>query len=149
MIVDLLENSALYARIDDRLAMGLRYLQTTDFSNLEPGKYPIKENEVFALVSEYNSKKFEDARWEAHRKYADIQYLVHGEEQMGYAPVREFEATQPYNPDNDIVFLAGKGDYIAVRPGMFVIFFPQDAHQPGVAITESMPVRKVVVKVLV
>ncbi len=148
MIVDLIENSALYAHIDDRLAIGLKYLQTTDFSNLEPGKYLIKDHEVFAMVSDYNSKLAEDARWEAHRKYADIQYLVHGEEQMGYAPVREFEASQPYNPDNDIVFLVGRGDYISVRPGMFVIFFPQDAHQPGVAITESMPVRKVVVKVL-
>lgn len=149
MIVDLIENSALYARIDDRLAMGLKYLQTTDFSNLEPGKYPIKENEVFALVSDYNSKKIEDTRWEAHQKYADIQFLAYGEEQMGYAPVREFKVIQPYDPEHDIVFLAGRGDYISVRPGMFVIFFPQDAHQPGVAITESMPVRKIVVKVLV
>jgi len=148
MIVDLIENSAHYARIDNRLAIGLKYLQTTDLSNLEPGKYPIKENEVFALVSEYNSKQVEDARWEAHQKYADIQYLVHGEEQMGYAPVRDFEVIQPYHPDNDIVFMEGSGDYISVRPGMFVIFFPQDAHQPGVAINGSMPVRKVVVKVL-
>ena len=148
MITDLLKNADVYAPIDNRLAIGLNYLQTTDFSSVEPGKYPIEGDEVFALVSEYNSKKPEDAKWEAHQKYADIQYLVSGEEKMGYAPVADFKPTQPYNPDNDIVFLKGTGDHITVRPGRFVIFFPQDAHQPGVALNGSIPVKKVVVKVL-
>jgi len=147
MIIDLLEHADLYAPIN-RLAIGLKYLQTTDFSSLEPGKYLVDDNEVFVLVSEYHSKKTVDAKWEAHQKYADIQYLVSGEEKMGYAPVKDFEVIQPYDPDNDIVFLKGTGDYIRVKPGLFVLFFPQDAHQPGVAINVSVPVKKVVVKVL-
>ena len=148
MIADLLENADLYAHIDDRLAVGLKYLQTTDFSSLAPGKYLIEDSEVFASVSEYNSKKPEDAKWEAHQKYADIQYIISGEEKMGYAPVKDFEVTQAYNAEKDIVFLKGTGDYITAKPGMFVVFFPQDAHQPCVAIAESVAVKKVVLKVL-
>lgn len=148
MIADSLENADLYARIDDRLAVGFRYLQTTDFSSLAPGKYLIEDSEVFATVSEYNSKKPEDARWEAHRKYADIQYVISGEEKMGYAPLHTMDVTEAYNSEKDIVFLKGTGDYITVKPGMFVVFFPQDAHQPSVAVKESAAVKKVVVKVL-
>jgi len=148
MIADLLQNADLYARLDDRLAVGLKYLQMTDFSKFAPGKYLIEDNEVFASVSEYNSKKPEDAKWEAHQKYADIQYIVSGEEKMGYAPLNTMEVTEAYNPDKDIVFLKGQGDYVTAKPGMFVIFFPHDAHQPSVMIKESSPVKKVVVKVL-
>jgi len=148
MIADLLENADLYAGMDDRLAVGLRYLQMTDFAKLSPGKYVIEEKEVFASVSEYNSKKPEDAKWEAHQKYADIQYIVSGEEKMGYAPLNTMEVTEAYNPDKDILFLKGKGDYITAKPGTFVIFFPHDAHQPSVAVNESAFVKKVVVKVL-
>ena len=148
MITDVLENADLYAHISDRLAVGLRYLQMTDFSELAPGKYLIEDNEVFALVSEYNSKKPEDAKWEAHQKYADIQYIISGEEKMGFAPRVGFEVTEAYNPDKDIVFLKGTGDYVTAKTGTFVIFFPQDAHQPSVAVKDSTPVKKVVVKVL-
>jgi YhcH/YjgK/YiaL family protein len=148
MIADLLENANLYAHLGVRFAVALRYLQTTDLSKLEPGKYLIEDNEVFASVSEYNSKKPEDAKWEAHEKYADIQYVITGEEKMGFGALKNFEVTEAYNPEKDIMFLEGTGDYVTVKPGMFVVFFPQDAHQPGVAVNGSALVKKVVVKVL-
>lgn len=148
MIADLLKNADIYAGMNDRLAIGLRYLQMTDFSKLAPGKYEIEGKELFASVSEYNSKKPEDAKWEAHQKYADIQYIVSGEEKMGFAPLSTMEVNEIYNEDKDIVFLKGKGDYVTAKPGTFVVFFPHDAHQPSVAVNESMKVKKVVVKVL-
>jgi YhcH/YjgK/YiaL family protein len=149
MIADLLENTDVYLSLDDRLAVGLRYLQTTDLASLPVGKYEIEGKDVFAMVSEYNSKKPADAKWEAHKNYADIQFIVSGVEKMGYAPLDTMEVTESYNPDKDITFLKGSGDYITVKPGMFIVFFPQDAHQPCVAANGSVPVKKVVVKVLV
>jgi YhcH/YjgK/YiaL family protein len=149
MIADLLENTDVYLSLDDRLAVGLRYLQTTDLSSLPVGKYEIEGKDVFAMVSEYNSKNPADAKWEAHKNYADIQFIVSGVEKMGYAPLDTMKVTESYNPEKDITFLSGSGDYITVKPGMFVVFFPQDAHQPCVAANGSVPVKKVVVKVLV
>lgn len=148
MIADLLEKSDMYAQMDDRLAMAFRYLQTTDFSKLENGKYEIEGKEVYAVVSEYNSKNPEDAKWEAHQKYADVQYVVSGIEKMGFGPLTSFEVKDVYNAEKDVVFLKGSGDYVTVKPGMFAVFFPHDAHQPGVAVDENVPVKKVVVKVL-
>lgn len=148
MIADLLEKSDLYASIDDRLAVAFRYLQTTDLASLENGKYEIEGKEVYAVVSEYNTKDVAEAKWEAHRNYADVQFIIKGEEKMGFAPLSALEVKEDYNPDKDIVILKGTGDYVTVKPGMFAVFFPQDGHQPCVAVKGSAPVKKVVVKVL-
>jgi YhcH/YjgK/YiaL family protein len=148
MIVDSLQNTDLYAHIDDRLAVAFKFLQTNNLSKLENGKHIIQENEVFAMVSEYTSKNLEDAKWEAHEKYADIQVVISGEEKMGYAPLKKMEVKEAYNPEKDIVILKGEGDYVTARPGTFVVFFPQDAHQPCVAIQGNVPVKKVVIKVM-
>jgi YhcH/YjgK/YiaL family protein len=148
MIVDLLKNADLYGGINSRLSIALKYLQTTDLEKLQIGKHEIMGSEIFAVVSEYNSKSFGEAKWEAHQKYADIQVLISGEEKMGYAHLQTMKITESYNSEKDIVFLDGHGDYINAKPGAFVIFFPHDAHQPGVAVNGSIPVKKVVVKVL-
>ncbi len=55
-----------------------------------------------------------------------------------------------YNPEKDIEFLTGEGDYVTLNKGSYAIFFPQDAHMPKIA-PEDVPgkVIKVVVKVKV
>ena len=49
----------------------------------------------------------------------------------------------------DFRLLAGEGDRVTAAAGTFVVFFPHDAHMPGLALGEPAPVRKVVVKVAV
>ena len=54
---------------------------------------------------------------------------------------------EEFYADKDISFYHGLAEsYIPVKPGMFAIFFPQDAHAPGVS---PDGVKKVIVKVLV
>jgi YhcH/YjgK/YiaL family protein len=148
MITDTLEHAGLYAKISDRFAVALKYIQSNDLTKLEVGKFDIEGKEVYAMVSEYNSKSPEDAKWEAHKKYADIQLLISGEEKMGFAPITKMAVKEDYNPEKDVVFLSGTGDYVTAFPGNFVIFFPHDAHQPNVALHGSAPVKKLVIKVL-
>jgi YhcH/YjgK/YiaL family protein len=148
MIADQLKNANLYAHLGTRFAVALKYLQNNDWTKFEVGRHEIEDGEVFALVSEYPSKKVEDTKWEAHKKFADIQFIISGEEKMGYAPIDTMSAKEAYNPEKDIIFLNGSGDYITAKPGTFIIFFPHDAHQPGVAANGSVPVKKLVIKVL-
>jgi YhcH/YjgK/YiaL family protein len=148
MIVDQLENANTYVHISNRLAVALRYLQTNDMSTFAAGTYEIKDREIYAIVSEYTSKNIENAKWESHKKYADIQYVLNGIEKMGHAALKNMEVIENYNPDKDITILKGTGDYVTVHSGTFAIFFPQDAHQPGVAVDGNIPIKKVVVKVL-
>ena len=103
----------------------------------------------FALVSEYNSKKPEDCRLEAHQIYADIQYIVSGKEAIGFVTLKNQEVAVAYNPEKDIIFFSGETTPLILEAGMFAVFFPQDVHRPCMQIDGPEIVKKVVVKVKV
>jgi len=149
MITDKLEFYNIYSRISDRLASAMVYLLTTDLKSLEKGNYVVEEDEIFAIVSEYTTRPVEELKWESHFKFLDIQVIIEGEEKMGFAPLENMQIIEPYNEEKDIQFLAGTGDYLTAKPGCFTMFFPHDAHQPGIAIGEGTKVKKVVLKVKV
>lgn len=147
MIIDQLANSRLYAAINIRLAVALSYIHNYDLARLNIGSHTIVEDDIFAVVSEYETKEADDTKWEAHQKYADIQILISGEEKIGVATPKGMQVNTPYNPEKDIEFYDGKGDYVILRPGNFAVLFPSDAHLPGVAVDKKMKVKKVVIKV--
>jgi YhcH/YjgK/YiaL family protein len=147
MILDQLENAAAYYTFHPRLERGLRYLQTMDLEHLAPGRYDIASDQVFALVQEYDTKPLAEGFWEAHEKYIDIQYVVAGRENMGYAPLGSLQESER-NGDLDLIKLEGQGQFVVLNQGSFVVMAPPDAHMPGMAIDGPQLVKKVVVKVL-
>lgn len=149
MIIDNLKNAKLYYNLGERIEKAFKYLQENDFSKLEPGNYMVDGNNVFALVLEYESNAMDTGKWESHRKYIDIQYLVEGIESIGYAFNEDMKVIQEYNEEKDFLFLEGKGSFFTLKSGMFAIFAPDDTHMGGIAIDKSQPIKKVVVKVLV
>lgn len=148
MIIDSAANAGLYEGMSERIAAALRWLADNDCTALAPGEYPIDGRNVYAIVSRYETKPIEEAKWEAHRRYVDVQYVVEGTERMGCADVTTMDATADYDEAGDVVWLKGEGDFFVVRPGRFVLFTPADAHMPGLAVGTPAPVKKVVVKVL-
>jgi len=147
MILDKLENAGFYLNISNELKKGFEYLINTDLQALESGFHEIEGKNIFALVSYFETKRPEDCRLEAHRDYADIQYIVSGREAIGFATLKNQEITTPYTPERDIVFFNGETTPLILETGMFVVFFPQDVHQPGMQVDGSEKVKKVVVKV--
>lgn len=97
-------------------------------------------------VAQTKAKAKEEAKLETHRDFIDIQIPLSDVEVMGYTPASACQpADAPYNEEKDITFFQGLAEsYIAVKPGMFAIFFPQDGHAPGVT---PVGVKKVIVKV--
>ena len=147
MIYDTLSCAAQYAGLSPAFAKAFEFLKKTDFSTLNPGRYEIDGDRAFALVSAYSPKPCAEAKWEAHRQYADIQVLIEGAEKQGFAPLAQGKDSEGYLPDRDIEFLrVDDGNYITLKPGMFAVYFPQDLHQPGVK-ANDLPVKKIVVKV--
>ena len=147
MILDKLENAAIYAGISANLRKGFEFLKNTDFSSLKVGRYEIDGKEVFALVSEYESKAPQDCKPEAHRMYIDIQYIVSGREAIGFATLNNQKIINEYNPGKDIEFFSGKTTPLTLESGMFAVFFPQDIHRPCMRIEGPENVKKVVIKV--
>jgi YhcH/YjgK/YiaL family protein len=148
MIADLLTNAHLYTALGARIARGLEFLSTADLRALTPGKHELEGKKLFVLVSDYVSKPESECRWEAHRHYLDLQYMVSGVERMGVAPTAHMKETE-YQADRDIEWLEGAGDFLTFGPGQFMILWPGDAHMPGVAVNAPAAARKVVVKIAI
>jgi len=147
MILDKLENSAWYEGISDNLKKGFDFLNNNNLSALEVGKYEIDGKDVFAMISDYDSKKPEDCLPEAHQIYTDIQYLVSGREAIGIATLENQTIVSAYDQDKDIAFFSCETSPMILESGMFTVFFPQDIHRPCMQIDGPEKVKKVVVKV--
>jgi YhcH/YjgK/YiaL family protein len=149
MILDKIENAYLYSAISPLLAEGLKFLSENDFNTIEPGKFFLKNQLLYAMINDYDTKPIEQCKLEAHRKYIDIQFMVSGEESFGFTSLDDQVPTEDYNPEKDVVFFKEEVSLFILRKGHFAIFFPDDLHQPCIMIDEALPVRKVVVKVAV
>lgn len=95
----------------------------------------------------------EQARFESHDRFFDIQFMVEGEELFGYVP-RDLVSSEPYDAQNDMTFHAEPenplaASYILLKKGDLAIVPPEDAHKPRCAAGEPKPVVKIVVKVRV
>lgn len=149
MIVDKIENANLYKNLGDRIKKSFDYINQTNLKKLKLGRYDIEGDNIFALISEYQTKKESEGKLEAHRKYIDVQYVIEGEELIGYAPLADQEILESYKEENDLIFYKGEKVFIKVTKGMFAIFFPEDVHMPGIQVEKKSPVRKLVIKVKV
>lgn len=149
MIIDKIQNASLYYGISKRIETALKFLENNDFSNMECGKYDIEGSDVYLVVQSYESKYKENALYEAHRSYIDIQYVEEGAELMGYANIGSLKAIGDYDELKDFILYKGDGDFFLADKGTFAIFGPQDAHMPGVAVKNPSTVKKIIVKVKV
>ncbi len=146
MIIDKIENAAKYAVISAGIKKGLDYILATDLENTEVGKYELGDG-VKAIVSEYQSKEASAGVIESHKKFIDIQYIISGEEKMGYLPLEGQTPSTPYNEEKDVMFFTEPVSFTAFKKGMFSIYFPEDIHQPCIQIDSPVQVKKLVIKV--
>jgi biofilm protein TabA len=138
-----------YFKNSDRWNKAFAFLKDNDLTKLELKRHDLDGDNLFVMISEYNTKNPEDAKFEAHRKYIDIQYVASGSELIGISPVTLRDSVlQEYNDTKDIEFLSVKESIKnKATPANFFIFFPEDAHMPGLKEETNTPVRKVVVKI--
>ncbi len=140
-----------YFKNRERWDKAFGFLKSNDLSQLEVKRYDIDGDNLYVAVSEYLTKNEEDAKFESHQKYIDIQYVAAGKELIGVAPAaQKQDVLTPYDPVKDIEFMTvSKLINLNATPENFFIFFPDDLHRPGLKDGENEQVRKVVVKVKV
>ena len=138
-----------YYKNSARWDKAFTFLKDNDLKKLELKRYDLDGDNLYVTISEYTTKNLEETKYEVHKKYIDIQYIVTGSELIGIAPLTSQEATlQPYNATKDVEYLTvKKGVMVQATPAKFFIFFPEDAHMPSLKDGANSPVRKAVVKV--
>ncbi len=146
------EFAVSYYKDSEKWDKAFAFLRAHNLKDMEIKRYDILGDTVYAPVSEYTSKREEEGKFEVHRKYIDIQYVINGEEKIGVAPLsNRKETVVPYDESKDIEFMTvTDSTYHKATPENFFIFFPSEIHKPGIRLTEdSTLVRKIVVKVKV
>lgn len=147
MIKDKLTNANTYYNLSARIQQAFEWLKSNDLLNMPDGKHIIDGEHIFANVQTYSTK--DEAPYEGHRKYADIQYMIKGCERIGVTDYKNCSTIEEYDAEKDIEFLKNNSDdtYQILEEGNFLIFYPQDAHQPALNPNKKLNVKKVIVKV--
>lgn len=114
---------------------------------LKAGMYAIDDKNAYASITEGPEKAEEAAKWESHRKYIDLQYVIRGKERIGVAPVATATVTKPYDEAKDIANYTADGKYYIATPAEFYLFFPSDAHRPNLHVDGYDTVKKLVIKI--
>ena len=119
--------------------------ELTDFT---PRTVPLSNGNRFFIVAG-TTKDAAVQEFEAHRNYLDIQYILKGEETVGWAPLETLTVTQDYNPEKDIAKYTGHADFMRITEGNCYVAFPEDGHMPGVYLDAPHDFVKLVVKLKV
>jgi YhcH/YjgK/YiaL family protein len=148
MILDQLDNFARYECLGPRFVRAFHFLKTLDLARPD-GRCEIEGDAVYATLMSYGTKIPVDATHEVHRVYADVQFLIAGQETMYFTPANRLGPGGGYNGEKDFELCAKPlaPTTLLVHAGQFAVFFPGEGHKPGLASLASEPVRKAVVKI--
>ena len=146
MIIDTIENLGNYVALNPLFADVIEFLKNNNLRTMKEGKYPIKDKNLFLSVQVAKQRTKESAFIETHIEMVDIQIPISCAETYGYSPLCDLPEFE-YDAEMD---MTKYGDtkpqtYVTVKPGQFVIFFPQDGHAP--CIIDEQEIKKVIFKV--
>nr|WP_294895193.1 YhcH/YjgK/YiaL family protein [uncultured Pedobacter sp.] len=147
--VNLVEFKKQYFANEAAWDKAFQFMENNDLEKLAPGKYPIDGDKVFASITETVDKPFEDTKWESHRKYIDLQYVISGKEKIGEASFENEKVTNPYDASRDAAnYEINNGKFYLADPSTFYLFFPSTTHRPNIMVN-SDKVKKLVIKIKV
>ena len=148
MILDRLENAALYWKLHPGLEAAFKFLGRADLAALPAGRNEIDGERLYAMVAIGEGRGRDGAKHEAHRRYIDIHYALDGTDEIGWKPTATcVERSDDYDAEQDAdLFTEAADAWIALPPGTFAVFFPEDAHAP---MAGAGDLHKVIVKVAV
>ena len=146
MIIDSLGNADRYVSLHPLFAKAFEFIRNQNLETLGVGKFPIDDDNLYATVSLKDGVKKEEAKFEAHKNYIDIQVCPTGSETLGWKPLSKAVSIKTeYNTEKDVTFYNDEPDtYFTLQQGQFAIFYPQDVHAPMIG---EGPIKKLVVKI--
>ncbi len=124
------------------------FLKANGGAEIALGKHFMENSDIYVNVSEYTTHQLEDCGWEAHKKYADLQVILAGEEQILVANIEKMHVGD-YREESDYLACSGdREEAVKVDQNTCVLLLPEDGHMPGVCIArQPMKVKKAVYKI--
>jgi len=113
----------------------------------EPATYPLSNGRF--MVQQGTTRDWKGAQLEAHREFLDIQYILEGQDTVGWAPVDTLKPEGAFNTEHDYGMYTGDNTPVTVKAGYCYVVFPEDAHAPGTHLDVPGNYKKIVVKLKV
>jgi YhcH/YjgK/YiaL family protein len=149
MILDSLDHRDCYKDIPG-LKDILDAIASIHKENMLTEKLVIDGENSFINPVSFTTKNLSETRFEAHRKYADIHCVIEGTEEIIVSDIRNVKEIESFSLERDIGFYQGDNGTICIlKPGDFLVCFPQDAHRVAIAPGNPSPITKVVGKLRV
>ena len=144
MIAGRTVDSARYLGCHPNMDAAIEFLLDVDFTSLADGSHSFGSKGCHMNILRATAE--ENPVWEAHRAFIDIQIILEGTEIIAWAPVDQLDGWTGYDAEKDILTSTEtvSGSRCVLSAGMFAVFFPEDAHKPGLG---SGTVRKAIIKV--
>jgi len=147
MILDKLTAANAYRGIHPRLNEVLDRLNDGFLSTVGPETMPLEGDALYVTRFTYETLPLEDTFFEAHRRYLDVHLMVAGEERVELASPGGLELFE--HRDDFYAYRGAAEQSLILRPGSFLVVFPEDAHRIKIQVNGPETVSKVVFKVLV
>lgn len=150
MIVDRLDNWRRYfcGNVGETVLSTIRNV-TPDSNDTE--MFSVVDNYVKARVMSYPTRTISEAVFESHRRFADVQVTISGEEGILWLPKDCLPIETPYNDREDVIYYKNEAKFVASVsnvPGQFVILFPGEIHSAGIHTPQFTGiVKKIIVKI--
>ena len=143
MIIDRVSEAERYVSLHPLFEEAFAFL--AEAHDLEPGLYDLDDG-LYASVKEFETKPISEVELESHERYIDLHCCLAGGERISWAHTSELDRLRE-EKDGDNSVWQGRSTSVSVRPGMFYILFPTDAHRTGTHHEFPKQCRKVVVKI--
>lgn len=152
MITGTLKDLSVLSKLGGNFTAVVDFLKKLDVTALKPGKYEIDGDKAYAFFSEMTLRDPSELPFEAHARYADIQMIIDGLEEMWQAPVSDaLPVRTPFDESKDAAFYNDPDHFntVVLGAGEFAVFFPEDAHKPCCMVKDSKHSLKLLFKVRV
>ena len=150
MIVAKYEDAARYKGVSPLLDKALDLL-TPAFLASVSGTVPVEGEELYVMRNVFDTVPDAETFFEAHRRYLDIHVVTKGAERMEIADPRTLTPDEAVSrPEGDFYAYTEKSaehQTLILRPGSFLVAFPEDAHRCKGQVDGPEHVEKVVFKI--
>lgn len=151
MLVTDLKHVEQQLRLTPGLSKAMAWLRQNAKQDLPDGKLVVDGDNLYVMIQSYETYPAgQTPKFEGHKQYLDVQFIVSGQETIGWAAAEAATVTVPYDEAKDIwlgAVAAEKMTPIRLTAGQMAILWPADAHAPKLSTAAPVAVKKYVVKV--